>query len=47
MKTIFVNENDIKSIKKGERLKTKYENMGLNLVESKFISFSVFVLVYK
>ena len=47
IKTIYINENDINSIKKAEHKKTQYENKGYTLVETKKITFNLSVLLYK
>jgi hypothetical protein len=44
---IIVDLNDIKSIRKGERLKTMYENKGYSQVESRMLGMNKAIIVYE
>ena len=45
-KYIFVNMNDLKSIGKAERMKTRFENMGLKLIRTTTMGFDKYRMEY-
>ena len=47
IKTIFVNFNNLESIKKAERQKNKLENLGYSQKEMCPIGYDKFKLIYK
>ncbi len=46
MKTIYINYQNEKSIKKAEKEKTKLENKGYNLLKTEQMSLNEFILYY-
>jgi hypothetical protein len=47
IKKIKIDYNDLKNIKKAEKLKNKLENLNFSLIKTIKINFNNYVLIYK